>query len=105
MVVRIYKKLFTIPLCLSLIMIVLGIYPSITPHILILGVVGFSSSVLSMKLDKFFKPLTLAASILYLVVFLWISTIPGDIIIAALSGVALLFTVLSIIVLLVAKEV
>ncbi|MBS7610594.1 hypothetical protein KEJ27_00030 [Candidatus Bathyarchaeota archaeon] len=105
MVVRIYKKLFTIPLCLSLIVTVLGIYPSITPHILILGMVGFSSSVLSMKFDKFFKPLTLATSILYLVVFLWISTIPGNIMTAFLSYVALLFTVLSIISLLVVKEV
>lgn len=104
MIAKLYKRLLAIPLCLGLIMVILGVYPSITPHIFILGVVGFSSSILHMKFDKFFKPLILATSTLYLVIFLWISTIPGNIVVTVLSYAALALTVLSIIALLLFKE-
>jgi archaellum biogenesis protein FlaJ (TadC family) len=85
-------------------MVALGIYPSITPHVFILGVVGSLSSILSTKFNKFFKHLTLATSICYLVVFLWILTIPGNILMTILSCIALMFTALFIIGLLVVKE-
>jgi len=88
-------------------MLALGIYPSITPHVLILGAVGLLSSILSISTGKFnrlFKHLTLVASVFYLVVFFWISMIPGDILITILSCIALIFTALSIIGLLAVKE-
>jgi archaellum biogenesis protein FlaJ (TadC family) len=85
-------------------MVALGIYPSITPHVFILGVVGSLSSILSTKFNKFFKHLTLATSICYLVVFLWILTIPGNVLMTILSCIALMFTALFIIGLLVVKE-
>jgi len=85
-------------------MVILGAYPSIIPHVLILGIVGVSSSILHMKFDKFFKPLILATSTLYSVIFLWISTIPGNIVVTVLSYIALVLTVLSIIALLLFKE-
>jgi len=93
--------------CLSLIMLALGIYPSITPHVLILGAVGLLSSILSTftgRFNRLFKRLTLAVSVFYLVVFFWISTIPGDILMTILSCIASIFTALSIIGLLVVKE-
>ncbi len=88
-------------------MLALGIYPSITPHVLVLGAVGLLSSILSISTRKFnrlFKHLTLATSIFYLVVFFWISMIPGDMLITILSYVALMLTASSIIGLLVVRE-
>lgn len=103
MIVKSYKILM-IPLCLGIIIVILGVYPSITPHIFILGVVGSLSSILSMKFEKFFKPLTLATSALYLVVFLWISMIPGNIIIPVLSYIAVVLIALSILCLLLIRR-
>ncbi|RLI26952.1 hypothetical protein DRO58_05065 [Candidatus Bathyarchaeota archaeon] len=74
-----------ISMCLGLFLVGLGLYPSTTPHVLAIGILGASSSALTMRYPKLFKPVAMAASILYVVVFLFLASVPGDILITALA--------------------
>jgi len=74
-----------ISLCLGLFLVGLGLYPSTTPHVLAIGILGASSSALITRYPKLFKPVVAAASILYIVVFLFLASVPGDILITVLA--------------------
>lgn len=72
------KRLPLIPLSLGVVLALLGVQSTLTPHVVAVGVFGSISSALTIRYARWFKPLAMSACILYLMVFLWIAMAPGS---------------------------